>query len=136
MEDLQLKLKKLIADLNAFDDKAVNEKYFLDVRCLILLIHLYVEHFLNRLTIEKRYARTPETMTFAAKIKKLRADGTLDEQLSMELDQLNNARNAIAHKLNITGELTGFDADYVNMNWLKSNAAQLIIKVAEKIRKD
>ena len=136
MGDLQLKLQKLIADLNKFDDNGVNEKYFLDLRCLILLIHLYAEHFLNRLIIEKRHARTPETMTFAAKIKKLKTDETLDEQLYTELDQLNNARNAIAHKLNITGELTGLNADYLNMNWLKSNATQLIIKVAGKIKRD
>ena len=75
-------------------------------------------------------------MTFAAKIKKLKTDETLDEQLYLELDQLNNARNAIAHKLDITGELTGINADFLNMKWLKSNATQLIIKVAEKMEKD
>ena len=126
------KLNRLVRDFNNINDGSPGDDYSFRLRGLILLSHLYIEHIIELLMVQEGWTENEvETLgNFYKKIKKLRYERNqiLDEDLFEELKLLNKVRGKIAHKLNIFGELSGIDINYLDIRSVKFKTIELIGK--------
>ena len=134
MSKLYTKLQALLRDLNEFQHGSTGARYWLDLRCLILITHLYTEYLLEQLLIKHRFSETKAKREgFKWKITELKDKEIIDSVLYQELSRLNDARNAVGHNLNIIGKLAGIDHYYLDMTSTKRKAAKLFEQLANLV---
>jgi uncharacterized protein YutE (UPF0331/DUF86 family) len=125
------KIERFNSDLNQFKVDVTGVRYNLDRRCLILLGHLYTEYLLVKiLEANGETEKKANSKSYKNKIDTLHKKGILNKELYLDLEKLNNARNTIAHNLNIIGKLMEVDQDFVFIKTIKAKLVDAFTKLS------
>lgn len=135
-DDVDLKIGQFKDTLKLFNENTSGERYWIDLRVLILLTHLFIEHFLNKIVVIFLNYKVPRVNKegFHWKIEKLHENDVIDGDLYVDLGILNEARNSIAHNLKIIGRLDGVSTTYLSIKHTKEKSAELMEEVSKILK--